>query len=472
MVKQLWLVVGGTDTGGVMVRDGESTSSKKLETRLSTGAVIEEIALVGERLHYTRLTGEGPLEGWITTKLPGKDLALRTDRGKLDAASKSTAKARNDSRQSGQRESSAWFQVIHDRVAIRKEPKTTAQPLGRASEGTTMYGEPLEVGGQRWLHLEAAACHTLGLQSPEEGAWALIDGNCLGLGELLKRVPDPPRGALTPARPGQRKFGQEGDMARGCCESGEPEQSMEDFLALANPVSFQRRKVYLWPIEDPFPDQQVLTAVRGYLEAFFALPVELAKIGPWQSLSILSPAMSQNGATSGVVRLSLDTTLSRLTERVPVDAYCILAVTLMDFTVSTSPKSHQSWLGRSSYNQRHGALSFARLSDASDWAKSKCSRAKFVERCLKVASHEATHMFGMKHCPDKSCCMSETVSLADTDAVSLNLCGRCEAKLSRLLQWNQRAVEKRKKALTDFLGQVNSVLSKLKAAEPQLEELD
>eukprot|EP00969_Alexandrium_andersonii_P144619 6395112-Alexandrium_andersonii.AAC.1 len=38
--------------GGIIVREGEAISSQKLPERLATGAIVEELALVGERLHY------------------------------------------------------------------------------------------------------------------------------------------------------------------------------------------------------------------------------------------------------------------------------------------------------------------------------------------------------------------------------------------------------------------------------------
>jgi len=62
------------------VREGESTGSAQTPERLSTGAIVEELELKGERLHFKRLSGTGPEEGWISIKLPGKDLAVRTDK--------------------------------------------------------------------------------------------------------------------------------------------------------------------------------------------------------------------------------------------------------------------------------------------------------------------------------------------------------------------------------------------------------
>jgi len=70
----------GADKGGILVREGQETGSAQASTRLSTGALIEEVELVGERLHYKLLQGTGPEDGWISIKLPGKDLATKTEK--------------------------------------------------------------------------------------------------------------------------------------------------------------------------------------------------------------------------------------------------------------------------------------------------------------------------------------------------------------------------------------------------------
>jgi len=79
----LWKVVGGGDKGGILVRQGVQTSSPQLPERLSTGAVVEQLALEGERLHYKRITGTGPEEGWVSLNISGKELmkAARVDEG-------------------------------------------------------------------------------------------------------------------------------------------------------------------------------------------------------------------------------------------------------------------------------------------------------------------------------------------------------------------------------------------------------
>lgn len=60
-----------------MVREGMETSSTELPERISTGATVEELDLVGDRLHYRRQSGTGPDEGWISISIKGKPLAQR-----------------------------------------------------------------------------------------------------------------------------------------------------------------------------------------------------------------------------------------------------------------------------------------------------------------------------------------------------------------------------------------------------------
>lgn len=69
-----WEVIGGADKGGILVREGQSTTSKQLADRLSTGALIEELDLRGERLQYKRLTGSGPETGWVSLSVSGKEI--------------------------------------------------------------------------------------------------------------------------------------------------------------------------------------------------------------------------------------------------------------------------------------------------------------------------------------------------------------------------------------------------------------
>jgi len=69
-----WEVIGGADKGGILVREGQPTTSKQLADRLSTGSMVEELDLRGERLQYKRLTGTGPETGWVSLSVSGKEI--------------------------------------------------------------------------------------------------------------------------------------------------------------------------------------------------------------------------------------------------------------------------------------------------------------------------------------------------------------------------------------------------------------
>lgn len=71
-----WIVVGGVSSGGIVVRRGEGTKTEELG-RVGTGARLLEKELVGERLHYQRLSGDGPAEGWVSLKFKATPLVER-----------------------------------------------------------------------------------------------------------------------------------------------------------------------------------------------------------------------------------------------------------------------------------------------------------------------------------------------------------------------------------------------------------
>ncbi|CAE7205683.1 RABD2C [Symbiodinium sp. CCMP2592] len=72
-------VVGGAEKGGILVRRGQELASAALPDRLSTGAEVEELHTSGERLHFRRITGTGPEEGWVSVRISGKELLRRQD---------------------------------------------------------------------------------------------------------------------------------------------------------------------------------------------------------------------------------------------------------------------------------------------------------------------------------------------------------------------------------------------------------
>eukprot|EP00747_Dinoflagellata_sp_TGD_P212983 gnl/TRDRNA2_/TRDRNA2_86009_c0_seq1.p1 gnl/TRDRNA2_/TRDRNA2_86009_c0~~gnl/TRDRNA2_/TRDRNA2_86009_c0_seq1.p1 ORF type:complete len:625 (-),score=110.48 gnl/TRDRNA2_/TRDRNA2_86009_c0_seq1:103-1779(-) len=94
-----------------MVREGETPSTKKLDEKLSTGAIVEEIEVKAEKLHYKLLSGSGPKEGWVTIKLPDKDLCVKTDKKPpADASSEKVAE------EEPKRQPPAWKVVVQPQI--------------------------------------------------------------------------------------------------------------------------------------------------------------------------------------------------------------------------------------------------------------------------------------------------------------------------------------------------------------------
>lgn len=74
---EFYVVVGGADKGGILVRIGAQTSSDEAG-RLSTGAIVQKLDLEGERLQYKLLSGTGPETGWVSLQIKGKVLLEKT----------------------------------------------------------------------------------------------------------------------------------------------------------------------------------------------------------------------------------------------------------------------------------------------------------------------------------------------------------------------------------------------------------
>lgn len=57
-------------------------------------------------------------------------------------------------------------------------------------------------------------------------------------------------------------------------------------------------------------------------------------------------------------------------------------------------------------------------------------RTTFVQRLLKVATHEIGHNMGLAHCPTKGCVMQDAVeSIRTVDQEGTQLCDRCRQRL-------------------------------------------
>mmetsp|Transcript_70079 Transcript_70079/g.127817 ORF Transcript_70079/g.127817 Transcript_70079/m.127817 type:complete len:430 (+) Transcript_70079:64-1353(+) len=96
----LWKVVGNPQRNGIIVRNARDWKSPAYVERLETGSIIYELdrgfefnkadGIVFDRVKYLLIRGNGPQTGWVTTKLPHKDLLTPVD---IPVASKATTVA-------------------------------------------------------------------------------------------------------------------------------------------------------------------------------------------------------------------------------------------------------------------------------------------------------------------------------------------------------------------------------------------
>jgi [acyl-carrier-protein] S-malonyltransferase len=79
-MAQMWKVVGGTESGGILVRtDKDLKSPEASPSRVSSGAILQELELIGSRLKFRLVEGTGPQEGWVSLSLKDKPLVEKTD---------------------------------------------------------------------------------------------------------------------------------------------------------------------------------------------------------------------------------------------------------------------------------------------------------------------------------------------------------------------------------------------------------
>mmetsp|Transcript_67500 Transcript_67500/g.161995 ORF Transcript_67500/g.161995 Transcript_67500/m.161995 type:complete len:539 (+) Transcript_67500:70-1686(+) len=77
----IWKVVGGEESGGLLVRVGRLLTATLLDERLAPGSVVCGKEVDGSRLKYELISGRGPQSGWVSIRARGKDLLAALDAG-------------------------------------------------------------------------------------------------------------------------------------------------------------------------------------------------------------------------------------------------------------------------------------------------------------------------------------------------------------------------------------------------------
>ena len=221
----------------------------------------------------------------------------------------------------------------------------------------------------------------------------------------------------------------------------EPGQTFRQFMeSRRNRPDAARRKIYLRPIGKFVKGESPsLGKLCDYTAAFFGLEVALL---PALDLDKLPVKTRLNSGKQQALSTDI---LDVLRKFLPKDAFCMVAVTMVDLY------PEESWnyvFGQASLRDRVGVFSFARYDPAFFGGKRGDGwRTTMLRRSCKVLAHETGHMFGIRHCIFFDCTMNGANNLPESDAQSMHLCPSCLRKLHNSVRFD---LGKRYSALAKF----------------------
>lgn len=208
-------------------------------------------------------------------------------------------------------------------------------------------------------------------------------------------------------------------------EHFEPGQSFENFISIrpAKPDRYQN-KIYLQPLGNFIDGQSPnLEKLKAYTTAYFMMDTTILPVLPINESKLTSRI---NPYTRNRQILTRDV-LILLKKRKPIDAFCVLAITMEDLYPDPS------WnfvFGQASPRDGVGVFSFARYDPVFYGEKRrKNSQRILLRRSCKVLAHETGHMFSLAHCIYFQCLMNGSNHLQESDSRPFSLCPVCLRKL-------------------------------------------
>jgi len=165
---------------------------------------------------------------------------------------------------------------------------------------------------------------------------------------------------------------------------------------------------------DSEPDREALLLVRERISAQFGAP---ARDLPLPSIDFAFDAGRGQYASIPVLEL-----LGRIC---PPDALKLLAVTGFDLFIPVLTFVY----GHAQLGGRVAVVSLARLKQ--EFYGLPPNREIFLARGWKEVLHESGHLFGLVHCPDRSCAMAVATNIRQIDSKQAAFCAACAARLER-----------------------------------------
>jgi len=230
--------------------------------------------------------------------------------------------------------------------------------------------------------------------------------------------------AIAKLSPLHKKLGRPkpGDWLAEHDEPGQTFAEYRDSKPVTPDVDGPRRLLYIQPLGALTKTQRaIVEQTAEYMHDFFGLEVRLS---PELPLTLVPESARRVHPSWGVPQILTEYVLEKLlAPRLPADAAAYISFTASDLWPG------EGWnfvFGQASLRDRVGVWSIHRYGDP-DASKSAYKLA--LKRALKVAVHETSHMFSLRHCTAYECVMGGSNSLDESDRRPIWLCPECMAKI-------------------------------------------
>jgi len=162
-MRSVCQVVGGEGKGGILVRTDKDTCSPEISERLATGALVQIFETVGSRARYEKISGSGPMSGWVSTQVGSKLLLAKVDDKDSEDDSETPAGA-SDSEASTQDTNGDSLELPEDADALKTATERYLSRFGKVPESNIEQGAvPVAVqkGKQPGNKTNAKVCQEL-----------------------------------------------------------------------------------------------------------------------------------------------------------------------------------------------------------------------------------------------------------------------------------------------------------------------
>ncbi len=240
-----------------------------------------------------------------------------------------------------------------------------------------------------------------------------LEPRIAAIGEVAK-LPPPVQRALDPAAYQPMRAPEPGDWIAEHAESPQPFAS---YIKSDPNVPYPgRNTIYLLPLGDFPPTAPSLDSLSQIVHAYYTLEVKLLPAVPIKDVV----AKRRINPSTNKSQLLAPDVLKWLEDRVPKDAFALMAVTMEDLY------PEPSWnfvFGMASFEERVGVQSFARQDPAFfDEKRAPGWTQLALRRATWTVIHEIGHMFGIHHCQYFECVMAGSNSQDEADRRPLHAC--------------------------------------------------